>query len=500
MPTKSTPSAVTREIGSTGLNRWGGIIYEEFLPELRGVRGMRKLREMSENDEIVGAILYAIEMLLRQVEFRIEPASEGGAKAEDVADFVEGCLFKDMSQPWQHTLSDILTMLPYGFALLEVVYKKRAGFSSKDDVPSSRYDDGKLGWRKWAIRGQDTISEWIFDESGGVQGCIQQAPPMLNAVTLPIDRCLLFRVTARKNNPEGRSILRNAYRSWFFKRRIQEIEGIGIERDLAGLPMLTPPENLDLWNPNDPAMATMRAQAEQMVRTVRRDEQEGIVKPYGWEFELLSTGSRRQFDTNAIITRYDQRIAMSVMADFVMIGHDAVGSKALAASKVRVFATALDSVLDAIEDVINRIAIPRLLEVNGIDPLLAPTLAHGDIEAPELAELSEFVSKLVGAGVPLFPNTEVERALLKTAKLPLPADGMGLSDLNPAPEAQTDPVTGLPYKEPAPPPVPGEAKDEDEAEDAEDDVAGAEAKAATAAAKDRAARVRKALAVLRGGA
>ena len=52
-----------------------------------------------------------------------------------------------------------------------------------------------------------------------------------------MEKCLLFRTQTHKNNPEGRSILRNAYRSWYFKKRIEEIEGVGIERDLAGIPI-----------------------------------------------------------------------------------------------------------------------------------------------------------------------------------------------------------------------------------------------------------------------
>ena len=76
-------------------------------------------------------------------------------------------------------------------------------------------------------------------------------PPSYNLYTIPIDKALLFRTKSRKDNPEGRSILRNAYRSWYFKRRIQEVEGIGIERDLAGLPVMYAPADLDIWNPDD---------------------------------------------------------------------------------------------------------------------------------------------------------------------------------------------------------------------------------------------------------
>ena len=52
--------ADNKEIGRIGQRRYGGVIYEEFLHELRGKRGIEAYREMSENDDVVGAILFAI--------------------------------------------------------------------------------------------------------------------------------------------------------------------------------------------------------------------------------------------------------------------------------------------------------------------------------------------------------------------------------------------------------------------------------------------------------
>ena len=64
------------ELGRIGQRRYGGVIYEEFLPELRGKRGIAVYNEMSENDDIVGAILFAIEMLLRQCDWNVEPGGD----------------------------------------------------------------------------------------------------------------------------------------------------------------------------------------------------------------------------------------------------------------------------------------------------------------------------------------------------------------------------------------------------------------------------------------
>ena len=35
---------MSKEIGRIGQRRYGGVIYEEFLPELRGSRGVRQVR------------------------------------------------------------------------------------------------------------------------------------------------------------------------------------------------------------------------------------------------------------------------------------------------------------------------------------------------------------------------------------------------------------------------------------------------------------------------
>jgi hypothetical protein len=408
------------ELGVTGLKRWGGTVAEEWLPDLSGARAARVYREMSDNDAVIGAILFALEMLMRSVSWRVEPASTD-RRDREAAEFVEQCLH-DMSYSWQDTLSDILTMLTYGWSLLEIVYKRRLG---PDKDPPSRHDDGRIGWRKWAIRAQDTLFRWEFDEQGGIQGMWQLAPPDYRLVFIPIEKALLFRTWTRRGNPEGRSILRNCWRSWYFKRRIEEIEGIGVERDLAGLPVVWVPPQVLLRETDADRVAY--EQFRRLVTQIRRDEQEGVIMPLAYDAQgnklydltLLSTGSRRQFDTSAIITRYEQRIAMTVMADFLLLGHDKVGSYALHADKSHLFALAVEAVLDSIAAAINQYAIPRLLKLNAFDGLKGtPTLVHDPVEPPDLKELSEFIRNLAGAGMPLWPDEELEQHLRRLAGLP----------------------------------------------------------------------------------
>lgn len=436
------------ELGVTGLEESGGHIHEEFLPQLRGKRSVQIFKEMRDNDPTVGAMLFAVEMLIRQVEWRMEPATTSLDDIE-VAEFVDSC-FEDMSETWDNTLSEILSMLAFGFTPLEEVYKVRQGNRGVASQQHSKFDDGRIGWAKLPIRAQETIERWIFDpETNELCGLVQVARPDFRPREIPINRFMLFRPLAHKQNPEGRSMLRNAYRPWFFKKRMEEIEGIGVERDLAGLPTaLVPPK---LLSPSaSPEQRALLNEISKVLRNVRRDEKEGLIFPLArdengaltYEFKLLSTGGRRQFDTTGIINRYDRRIAQTMLADFILLGQEGrTGSFALAESKTQLFAVAIGAWLDSIAETFNRFGIPRLLELNSLPFTDTPRLVHGDIESIDISKLGDFVSKLTAAGIFLGDEATV-RFLRMQAGLPEPDfDALGTieGDLPPRTEEPEEP-------------------------------------------------------------
>lgn len=407
----------SKEIGRVGQRRYGGIFYEEFLSELRGRKGAEVFTEMSNNDETIGAILFAIEMLVRQASWNVEP---GGSTAKDreAAEFVKSCM-DDMQQTWIDTISEILSFLTYGWSFHEIVYKRRMG-RTKDNRTSSKYDDGLIGWMKLPIRSQETLYQWEYDDQDNLIGMTQMPPPDFGLITIPMNKAMLFRTRSRKDNPEGRSILRTAYRSWYFKRRIQEIEGIGIERDLAGLPVITTPEGMDIWDKDDEDMNAIRAGLEAMVKNIRRDSTEGLVLPFGYTFELTSTGGSRQFDTNSIIARYDTKISQTVLADFIQLGHESVGSFALSSDKTNLFSMAICAFLDIICQTFNSQGIPALIDING-DHFAGvtdyPRLTHGDIEDVDLATVATFIKDMTSIGV-IIPDESLEDYVRQLGKLP----------------------------------------------------------------------------------
>ena len=286
-----------------------------------------------------------------------------------------------------------------------------------------------IGIRKLSVRSQDSFLRWEIDAEGGIQGFWQMAPPTYIPTLIPIEKALLFRTRPKKNNPEGTSLLRGCYQPWYFKKHVQQLAGIGIERDLAGLPVIYAPAEVIDTN-GSPQQQRTRTALQEIVTNIRNDEQAGVLMPGDrdekgnrmYELALLTTGGTRQFDIKAYLNYFDQRIAMTMMADFILLGHEQVGSFALASSKTGLFTAALGAYLDAICATINEHLFTRMQRLNGWPMELLPTLTHGDVESVDLTELSGFVKNLAQSGFDLTQNEAVLNYLLRQAHIPVPED------------------------------------------------------------------------------
>lgn len=398
------------EWGVTGLRRAGGFVLEEFLPQLQGLKAREVYREMSDNDPLIGGILLAFNEVLGRLDWHIEAPEKATPEEVAAAEFVQEA-FEDMVDPWDVTLSTIMSMLIYGWSITEVCYKIRRG-DNEDEELASKYDDGKIGWSKWAIRSQDSFLRWEFDQVTGRPVSMVQQDITTGMHIIPMEKAMLFRTNEYKGNPEGISLLRKAYTSWFYKKRIQEIEAIGIERDLAGLPVIYAPSEWFSSTADEGAKASLLA-VQKLVTQVRRNESEGVVMPFitdehgtkSLTFELLSSGGKRSFNTEAIIERYNKMIATSMLADFILLGQGDVGSFALGSQKIESWQMIVDSFAKSVASVVNKSAIDKLLRLNGMSVENSPRLVYGDIKTADLSVIGNYLKTLSDSGL-LTPNDE----------------------------------------------------------------------------------------------
>ena len=426
---KLSEGKAKQTLGVAGDNTHNGQIRaDEFLPELRGKKAIRKYREMRDNDATIGAVMYSVEQILRDVELTVKPVDDTPA-AKVEADFVTSIL-DDMDHTLDDHVAEALSYLSYGFGWFEVIYKRRVGPTERSDKKHSKYTDGRLGVKKIAARAPWTINKFdVNQKTGDVLGIEQSVGIMNGRNYIPVNKSIYYRTTSLNGDPSGRSILRNAYTSYEYLNNLQAIEAIAVERELAGIPVARIPAEY-LSNDASAAQAGFVHDLQQILRDVKFNEQGYIVLPSDTypdkdgapsstrlvDIELMASNGKRNIDINPIVSRYQHDIARSVLSEFLLLGTSG-GSYALSKSKTDLFLRALESYIQAIVDVLNKQLVERLWQLNGLNYDLMPTITAGDVAPHDLREISSFLRNLNGAGIDVSSHPEVIGDLMDIAEL-----------------------------------------------------------------------------------
>ena len=429
MVKKLSEAQAKATLGVAGDNTGNGQIRaDEFLPDLRGRKAIKKYREMRDNDSTIGAVMYAVEQILRDVELKVAPADDSEA-AKREADFIKSVL-DDMEHSLDDHIAEAIAYLSYGFMPFEVVYKRRVGPSERSDKKRSKYTDGRIGVRKIAARAPWTINRFDVDQiTGDVLGIEQSVGNYNNKNYIPINKCLYYRTTSLNGDPSGRSILRNAYTSYEYLNNLQAIEAIAVERELAGIPHARIPAEY-LGPDASAAQAQFVSTLKQILRDVKFNEQGYIITPSDTymdkdgsptnirlvDIELMASNGKRNIDIDPIVRRYQHDIARSVLSEFLLLGSQG-GSYALSKSKTDLFLRALESYIQAIVDVLNKQLVERLWELNGLPYDLMPTIKAGDVAPHDLREIAAFLRNLNGANIDVSNHPEVISDLMDIAEL-----------------------------------------------------------------------------------
>lgn len=340
------------EVGSTGLSHWAGRVQERYLANLQGPAGIQKFATMLRKEPACFTADWLVRNTAAQSVWNVVPASNS-AQDRAAAEFVEQCM-GDMSHSLAVAVDDAMTAQWFGFSILEIVWKRRQG-RSQTNRASSAYDDGLIGVRKLAIRRQETIASWIFDDNGGVQGVVQTDSEYKER-EIPIEKLLHFVVIHDRANPEGLALAEVAYKSWHMLENFEIIDGIGAERSHVGLPVFT-------WQ--SPPNETDRAAIEALGQGLVVNEQAYVALPGPLvKFDLVSITNTNADALRARINQLRWELTGLVFGNYIRLGTTDTGNRALSETLADAFTKGVDAVLENIAEVFNQHLIPRLFAYN----------------------------------------------------------------------------------------------------------------------------------------
>jgi len=381
------------ELGVTGTSVFSGRLSEEdYNPDLRDDKAIVVYDKMRKSDGQVKAALLACELPLRAATWEVKPASDSATDIE-VADFISYNLFEGMTITWDDVLRHILLIFPFGFSVFEKVFEIR---------------EGKVCWRKLAPRLPRSVIEFELDDEGGLKGITQGAfrGNTYERVSIPVAKLIVFVLEREGSNYRGQSLLRAAYKHWYYKDQLYRIDGMAAERHGLGIPLFQYPE---------PITEADKKVIGDIGERLHAHQKGYISLPTTYTFDVKGVMGQLH-NILGSIEHHDIQITRSILAQFINLGSKEVGSYALSQDQSGFFLMALRAVGKLVCDTMNRYAIRQLVDYNfNVDAY--PKLQVSGLEVRDIGSWGNVIANLVNAGV-LLPDIAIEDELRRALRLP----------------------------------------------------------------------------------
>jgi hypothetical protein len=448
-------AGLTTELGSAVASPWTSWTRREYNSDLIGLKGLQVYDKMRRSDGTVRGTLRLAKTPVLAAQWGIKPASDS-TRDKNVAAFIWNCFQEWMSTSWPQFVTESLLMLDFGYYMFEKVFafgRDIAGYTGPAD---------RLIWKKLAPRHPMDVQEWYFDSNGGPISVDMWAPQVTRSgdfeggiiqanqltVNIPINKLLVFTFDKEAGNIEGVSLLRTAYKHWYYKDNLYKIDAIQKERHGIGVPVIELPMN---FSDDD------KRNADQLGRNLRTNERAHVVLPPGWKLTFAELKGQ-PVDCLPSIRHHDEMIPASILGRFTVKEITDVEAQHT------LFLKATRFTADIVIDTINKYAIPQLVNYNwtrvGYPKLYAKRIGEQEDWRTESFTLRNYV----GAGI-IVPDQPLEdqiRAQMgypeadpETARIVRTPSQANPQRIQPAPSQMPGPGHIVdPAQEPGVPPTP----------------------------------------------
>lgn len=383
---------VDEEIGYGGSNTYTLGLRREYNPELIGEQGIVKYMEMR-NDAQVRASLRLLKTPIHSATWFVDPPTNDELDIE-IADFISWNLFRGMSVSWTALIHEILFMLDYGRMTFEKVYEYKDWNGQK-----------LIGWKKLSARHPLEEFEWRYDEKDGGPKSLRVLYDNSDGyVEIPIEKLAVFTFDMEGGDMRGNSILRSAYKNWFYKEQMYKIDAIQKERHAIGIPIVKLPAS---YTTED------FGKAHEIGMSLRTNESAHVVLDPQWEV-FFAKLEGQPVDVLKSATMHGNMIYENVLGHFIVD----VGSSKENTANQGIFVKATKSFADQITDVINHYCIPQIVDLNWANISRYPVLNVRKIgEDTDHRSISFALRNFVGASL-VTPDDRLEDWLRKEVGLP----------------------------------------------------------------------------------
>lgn len=354
---------------------------------------------------------------------QVDPVAE---EAMRLAQWLENVLFDEMNTPWTALIGRMGMYKFHGFSLHEWTGILR--------------EDKTIGLASVQNRPQVTIEKWDLDRSGELQGVIQRIP--LDGTEEYLPRWKTIYVVDDEladGDPQGVGLFRHSAQKVQQLMRLEQLEIIGFETDLRGIPVtrapleeiqahltagtLTPEQAAAMLAPLDQFMrghTKNKALAVRLDSAVHRglDANGAPSSVPKWDVSLLTGDSQGHEAIRVAVEGKQREIARVAFAEGFLLGGDGGSNRALGEEKSRFLSDFANAVLTDIANALNMDLVRPLWDLNGYPKELRPTLRFEAVSVEDVVRVAEMLDKMGKAGAKLHPKDPVINTVRVRARLP----------------------------------------------------------------------------------
>lgn len=356
-PGVNDPGSKPADLKEIGSQRSSKIV--DPVPALASsAQALRTYTSMVRDDVSVRISLRAGKAPVLGAEWYIDPFSDN---PEDVAiaEFIEFNLFNGMTSPWTKTLEQILKMFEFGYSVFEPVWELREWAPRKTAPGANRKQYTML--RKLSVRPTSTLGAFDYDDNGGpvsVKHTAVGANGQSKQIDLPIEKLVIFTFDQDGGDLTGNSILRSAYRNWYYKDYMYRIDGIQKERHGIGIPDI---ELQPGYSKEDKEFA------HELGTNLRTNEKAYIVRTTALKVGFAELKGNLVEPLKSA-EHHDTMIMKNIMVQFLNMGtgveSSGGGGRATGATSMDMFLKSMRHIADGICDSMNLYLIPNLVAYN----------------------------------------------------------------------------------------------------------------------------------------
>lgn len=387
-------SQLQERSGDSGVMLVNGIITrEEYNDALVGRKGLDKFDEMRRSDATVKGALKAAKLPITSVEWRVDPVDDD-PRDQLAAQLCEQSVMGNVN--FAEFMNQALTHLDFGFSLFEQVFDVMR-MEGREYILLS-----DMGFRK-----QNSLVRWQTKE--GESG-ITQTKVSGEEVSIPAFKLVHFAHDQEGDNFEGISVLRSAYKPWYMKTALEQIDALAHEKQGLGILTFSAPKG---------ATEDDKAEARRIAREQRANEEGYIEKMEGWTWDFMDMKARSTRDPQPAIEYHNRQILQSVLAQFLTIGGGGSSSGSFSASdnQVDLYVKSLQNIASNMATRIQQSVFRNVLELNGLGDRELPKLVHDRISKDDISSYAEALVSIANANL-VTADPEVERYLRDLMHLP----------------------------------------------------------------------------------